>query len=134
MRVTFQMNGLKEFESKIKQHPEVVKRNVANFIKRITASYMRTIINRPWSVNSSGGGAPVSTGYLRDSHAVGISPWESFIKPLAPYAKYVHGVDGFSRKASYKLRPWLDYAVDANEKKLVELENELVDNIIKELV
>ena len=106
--------GFKEFERAIKRNPGKVKDEVAKFLVRAIAIYKSGIMNSPWRKGSSGGGAPVDTGYLRDSHQAGtkIMAWKAYIGPASSvkYARYVH--EGTKRM---KARPWLDYVKDKKE-------------------
>lgn len=122
MKLEFDFKGLDEFIEAIKRNPEVVKSESGKFIKRATASYMSTILNNPWRIWQSGGGVPVRTGNLRDTHSLITSPWIGEIRPMASYAGKVHAQ-----------RPWLDYAFDKNKGKVKDLENMMAENIIKAL-
>lgn len=84
-------------------------------------------------MGASGGGAPVATGNLRDTHAREIRPWDAKIYPTAKYAPYVHGIAGFPRKRKYQLRPWLDYAKQSAEGAVELLAGNLLTNITKDL-
>ncbi|MFA5050955.1 MAG: hypothetical protein WC499_02470 [Patescibacteria group bacterium] len=133
MDYTFTIEGLAEFKEAIKRNPQVVKEEVGKFLVRAKSKYLSTILNNPWRVGMSGGGAPVATGNLRDTHESPVSTWEMSIFPTSPYAKYIHGTGG-ARKGNYPLRPWLDYAFKTNEKGVQNLEGEMVDTIIEKLV
>lgn len=122
MQYSFQLKGIEEFIEAIKRNPMVVKNEIGKFVTRTLATYMRTIKSSPWRMNQTGGGVPVATGNLRDTHLVTSSPWGGFIMPLAPYAGEVH-----------QYRPWLDYSFDQNAKKVEELEKQMMDKIISDL-
>ena len=81
----------------------------------------------------SGGGTPVDTGNLRDTHKRQISGFTGRIYPTAPYAAYVHDIEGYPRKRSYQLRPWMDYVFKDKMKEIKELEQKLLKNIVADL-
>lgn len=118
----FEIDGLDELKEAIKRNPEVVKREAGNFLKRGMAVYTRIMLNKPWRVGESGGGVPVATGNLRDTHQTVYAPYEVYTQPTAPYAKYIHGK-----------RPWLDYAFNQGRQKVEELEKDLMEKIVTNL-
>jgi hypothetical protein len=133
MTFEYEIQGLKEFEAAIRRNPQYVIQRTNVFLVRGLAEYRRVIFRQPWSKGASGGGAPVSTGNLRDTHQQEISNLEARIYPTAPYAKYVHGIPGIARTRSYQLRPWLDYAFDTARPAIDDHQRELVDDIVKNL-
>ena len=133
MDFTFTIDGLSELQDNIKRNPQVVKDVVNKFLVRATAKYKSIILNNPWRMGMSGGGAPTATGNLRDTHETVIKTWEAYITPTAPYAKYIHGVDGYPRKRSYQLRPWLEYAFNEGQRDVEKLESDMMDEILRAL-
>lgn len=91
---------------------------------RVLAVYDKTIKTSPWRVGMTGGGVPVKTGKLRDSHTKNITATFATIGPRTSYANTVH--EGTSKREG---RPWLEYAVSQNMRKV----NELIDNAITEI-
>ena len=108
--IEFTIEGLQEFEAAVKRNPEFVVKRGNTFLVRSLAEYRKRIVRSPWKFGAPGGGAPVATGNLRDTHQTEVSNLQGRIYPTAPYAKYVHGIEGFPRKRAYQLRPWLDFA------------------------
>src|SRR5437868_6512374 len=96
--IGYKIEGLDEFERAIRKNPQYVKERGNLFITRGLAEYRRVIMRSPWRKGESGGGAPVATGNLRDTHQQQVSNLEGRIYPTASYAKYVHGIDGYARK------------------------------------
>ena len=133
MTSEYAIQGLPEFEAAIKRNPQYVISRANVFLVRGLAEYRRIIFRTPWTKGASGGGAPVRTGYLRDTHQQEISNLEARIYPTAPYAKYVHGIPGYPRTRSYQLRPWLDYAFDTARPAIEQHEKDLIDDILKNL-
>lgn len=134
---TVEMIGLDQLKKSLLKSPEIIKEEVGKFLQRGLAVYTRVILNNPWSMGMSGGGVPVARkngGNLRDTHFKSVEPWKAVIRPTAPYASYVHGLDGkkFNKKG-VQLRPWLDYAVDKGKKDIEKLEEELLENIVATL-
>lgn len=123
----------------IHENPQRVRTEVGKFLVRGIAAYNRVIIRNPWRVGMTGGGAPVRTGNLRDTHLRQIDAFEARIGPdaelggKAPYAAYVHGIEGHPRKRAYALRPWLDYAFATADNEIRELEAGLLDTIVRGL-
>jgi hypothetical protein len=123
--------GLPEFENAIRRSPQYVIQRANQFLTRGLAEYRRVIWRTPWTRASSGGGAPVRTGNLRDSHIQTVSNLEGRIGPnlqAAPYARYVH-------QGTYKMaaRPWLAYAMNTAQSAIDGHEQDLVRDIIRNL-
>jgi hypothetical protein len=117
-----QIFGLKEFQDAIQKNPQVVATQVSRFLVRAVALYRSQIQNNPWRIGMSGGGSPVRTGNLRDTHIDQVGAFQASIRPTAPYAEAVH-----------KGRPWLDYAMTTEEQQVNNLESEMGDEIIRAL-
>lgn len=118
----YSIDGIGELEKAIKRSPEKIKTETAKFIARGLAEYRRIISRNPWKIGSGGGGAPVATGNLRDTHFQEQRPFEGKIYPTADYAVPVH-----------KGRPWLEYAVKTGEKEIQRLQVELLNTIVNDL-
>jgi hypothetical protein len=131
---SIKIDGLKEFQAALKRNPVKVATEVKTFIVRGIAKYNEGIIRNPWMMGSSGGGAPVDTGNLRDTHVRQIKAFEGRIYPTAPYASYVHGLDGKKRsKRGLQLRPWMDYVFNKKDKEIRDLQKTLLKNIVGDL-
>lgn len=128
----YEIEGLKELEIAIKQNPQMVLSETKKFLQRGMASYLRTVNQSPWRVGGSGGGSPVATGSLKESHQVSYSDFEARLTPnatgKAPYYGYVH--EGTRKMEG---RPWLDYAKSKNSQEINNLSAELLKNITKAL-
>ncbi|MDP2654896.1 MAG: hypothetical protein Q8Q08_12820 [Candidatus Omnitrophota bacterium] len=86
-------------------------------------SYLnQTLLRNPWRIGMSGGGVPVKTGNLRDTHRRTMTKMGFTIQPTANYAQHVH-----------KKRPWLVYAATKNEKKVEKAAKEMLDAIARSL-
>lgn len=133
MTLEYELQGFNEFAAAIRRNPQYVISRANVFLVRGLAEYRRVIFRSPWTLGSSGGGAPVRTGNLRDTHQQTIGNLEASIYPTAPYAKYVHGIKGMARTRSYQLRPWLDYAFDEARPAIEQHEADLVNDIMKNL-
>jgi len=120
-------------ERAVDRNPEKTRTELNRFFIRGLAEYRRGINNNPWRMGMSGGGAPKKSGYLRDSHTDKIQAYRASIGPTALYAPYVHGVEGYPRKRSYQLRPWLDSVKTDKQKDIDELAMKMLDNIVKDL-
>jgi len=137
---TMTVSGLKEFENAIKRNPKTTIRQINIFFVRSIAEYRKIIMRQPWRVGGVGGGTPVDTQALRDSHQSGtkISRLEASIGPdqnIAPYAKYVHGrkKGEINTRTGVESRPWLTYAFNKGDRKVRLLQNKLLKNIINDL-
>ncbi|MEQ9135757.1 MAG: hypothetical protein RLO51_11150 [Thalassobaculum sp.] len=127
------VRGLEELRRAVLRNPQTVLTEVGKFLVRGIAVYNRIIIRNPWRRGMSGGGAPKDTGNLRDTHVREIQPWSGRIYPTAPYAPYVHGIEGFRRRRTYQLRPWLDHAKQTGDREIQQLQGQLLDGIIGDL-
>lgn len=120
----------------IEKNPTVTKDEVNKFLVRAQSVLKQKINQSPWSMGRSGGGVPVASGNLKRSHNYDLKPFSleiSIDERRAEYAKYVHGIVGFSRKRTYQLRPWLRYAEDKSSKEINNFGKTMLDNIVSEL-
>lgn len=122
MEYSFDKAQLRGLQQAIRRNPQTVAREVGKFLARGIAVYNRGIIRSPWRVGMSGGGAPVKTGNLRDTHKKTVTPWSAKITPNASYAAAVH-----------KNRPWLDYVFDTSKQEIEKLQIDLLEEITKDL-
>lgn len=132
----FEIRGIKEFEKAIARNPTVVVNELKDFFVRGIAVYKSIIWNNPWRMGMSGGGSPVARvggGTLRNSHEPKYEKFSARIFPTADYKSYVHGIEGMSRKRTYQLRPWLDYAFNKGESGVRIKEKDMLKNIVKQL-
>lgn len=114
--------GLKEFQAALARNPSLVLNESKKFIQRAIAKYKSGIINNPWRIGMSGGGAPVLTGNLRDTHRTTFSNWMGMIYPSTNYAGAVH-----------KKRPWLDFVFKDKMPEVEKLEKDFINTIVKDL-
>lgn len=133
MQIKFDYQKLKQALIK---NPKVVRDETAKFFARAEASLKGNIKNSPWRMGGTGGGVPVKSGNLQKAHDYKRTATELSItvnENKATYAKYVHGIEGFPRKRSYQLRPWLRYAEKSSERDIEGYANTLLNNITEEL-
>lgn len=130
----YNLEGFKELREAIKKNPKVIEEELGVFMPRAIAVYKGIIWNNPWRMGMVGGGVPVKTGNLRDTHQTDISNYEAKIYPTAPYSYYVHGEDDKSFNIrGHQLRPWLTYAFTRGETEVDRLQGELLENIVVKL-
>lgn len=123
-----EIKGLEEFERAIKRNPEEIRKELSRFFVRGLAVYRSGIKNTPWKIGMAGGGSPVATGHMRDSHTEKIEPYRASIGPTASYAAYVYyGTN------KMKARPWLDSVKDNKQKDIDRLAVDMLENIVKDL-
>ncbi len=131
--------GIKELRAAIRRNPARVKEIGGKFLVRGMAQYKSGIINKPWRVGGMGGGAPVDTHNLRDTHRTQIQGLTGIIGPneqAAPYAKYVHGNKRNPTKVrgkNIKTRPWLDFVQKEKEPQIEELYRGMLNDIVADL-
>lgn len=127
-----QIIGLKELRAAVMRNPQRVKFYTDEFLVQGMAVYRRIIQNNPWRLNQSGGGVPVDTKNLKQSHAVRIGNMTATIGPGVNYpVKYSYYVHEGTRRM--KARPWLDYAKEKGHPEIVRLSRELLKNIVHDL-
>lgn len=127
----FDPRDWKAFKRALKRNPRKARQEALKFLAKGIAVYNRKIIRNPWAIGGSGGGAPVDTGNLRDTHVRTKATRGSFqakIEPTAPYAQFVH--EGTSRMQP---RPWLEYAKKKGQPEIDKLAKEMLKNITKDL-
>jgi hypothetical protein len=126
----------KKLEQAIKRNPSFVARETKTFLYRVEKRLESKTGSAPWRVGEMGGGSPVKTGNLLRSHKAKREPfsltWFQDEKK-APYGKYVHGIKGFPRKRSYKLRPWLEWVKTQSEKQISDDTQRLLRAITEDL-
>jgi hypothetical protein len=122
MEYAFDERQLRSLQTAIARNPEVVRQQVGSFLVRALAVINRGIIRNPWRIGMTGGGAPVATGNLRDTHGREVSPFSVRVFPQAEYAPAVH-----------KDRPWLDHVFNTSQGDVRKLEEELLTNITNDL-
>ena len=132
MSVNVYLEGEKALREAFRRNPEYVKRRGLQMMTRLKAVYQQNIIRNPWRVGGSGGGAPVNTRNLVNSHQYTVEPTRMKIE-VRPnvanaYGSYVH--DG-TRKM--EARPWLDYAHNKEEREREKQIGMFLEDIIKDL-
>lgn len=118
----FTIENLDEFRQALVRNPKVVLSESKKFLQRAIAKYRSGIMNNPWKIGMSGGGSPVLTGHMRDTHIPVIGDWEAKIGPDTDYAEHVH-----------KKRPWLDHVFKDKEKDVQDLEVKMLEKIVGDL-
>lgn len=123
-------NGAKEFKKALERYPDMAKQEVGKFLVRANKEYRQTIKNNPWRIGMVGGGVPVDTGNLRDLHHTEIKEWTGriYVDNAVGYRWFIH--EGNKRM---KARPWLDYTISSNEKKVDKLGDDMLSNLVKNL-
>ncbi len=132
MRIELEPKKLEALRRAVSRNPQVVLQEVKRFLTRGIAVYNRGILREPWRIGGSGGGAPVDTGHLRDTHTKVIETWEARILPnlsAAPYVEWVH-------EGTHKMeaRPYLDYVKQSKDSEIQVEEKGLLDRIIGDLI
>ena len=128
LEVKFNKADLRAFKIAIRQNPQRVRKYAQIFFTKSMREFNKEIIRNPWEVGQSGGGAPVDTGRLRDTHKREIKPWEAKIYPTARYAPFVH-----EGTTSMEERPWLDYAFDQAQDRVQKHADDMLKKTIKGL-
>jgi len=130
------INGLREFEKALRRNPLKTKDEIGKLLVRSISELNRVIIRKPWKIGQGGGGSPVATGNLRDTHQRRIRPLEARIFPTAKYAPFVHGEGKGGKmfnKRGLQLRPWLDHAIEKTKGPINKLSIKMLNNIVKDL-
>lgn len=122
MEIAFDERQLRDLQRALQRNPQVVTEAVGRFIVHGIAVFNRGIIRNPWRIGQLGGGAPVLTGNLRDTHQKEVSSMSARIFPTAQYASAVH-----------TNRPWLDHVFNTSKDEILRLENELLDKVVNDL-
>lgn len=129
----FEKSSLESFERALRKAPEIVEFNGKRFLTLAKAELLQTIMNDPWEIGDKGGGVPVDSGHLRDTHRSVIHNMQLTILPLPNtsepnYADWVHGG---TRKLEE--RPWLDYAMKANRDRINKHSESMLEDITQQL-
>jgi hypothetical protein len=126
----FQINpeNLRALNRAIARNPQKVREETNIFLTKGIREYNTIIRRNPWTIGGTGGGSPVATRNLVDTHTTQTRPWEAIIKPNAKYAPFVHEGTRFM-----KGRPWLDYAINRADSAIRNLQNDLLTRIVNDL-
>ena len=122
MEIAFDERQLRDLQKAIQRNPQAVTQAVGRFLVHGMAVLNRGIIRNPWRVGMQGGGAPVLTGNLRDTHMKEVSSMSARVYPTAEYAESVHTG-----------RPWLDHVFNTSKNDILRLEGELLDSLVNDL-
>lgn len=124
--VVVSIKGLDGLEKAVKKFPAESKTELSRFFQRGLSAYRSGIKNSPWKVGGSGGGSPVRTGGMRDSHTEKIEPYRAYVRATAKYAMFVH-------EGTYKMkaRPWLDWVRKDKQKDIDKFSVNMLDNLVK---
>jgi len=126
-----QIIGARELAAAVKRNPTTIRDETRKFIVRGLSKYRKGTQSQPWRLGGMGGGAPVASRNLVDSHITRIRSFSGSFGPnerVAPYARWVH--EGTRRMDA---RPWLDYVKKQNNHRIRSLYMELLRNISKDL-
>ena len=127
MPVEIKLKNFDEIRAALRESPQIVTQEAKAFLVRAMAVVRRVIVNDPWQVGGSGGGVPVDTYNLLQSHRTVFEEMRASIGPdesVAPYAGYVH--DGTKNMAA---RPWLPYAEEQSEQEVNSLAQDMMKKI-----
>ena len=136
------INGVKEFERALKRNPKTTTLEVKTFISRALAEYRRGIYNNPWRVGGGGGGVPVKTYGLKDAHITEYGKMTGRIYVRKAHSKNKKGRAITTDKYGFyvhegtrkmKARPWLDYVFKNKNNKIINLQVNLLNKIVKGL-
>ena len=123
--------GLNELKAAIKRNPRKVSLAAKRFLTQGIKAYNEGILRQPWGLLDSGGGAPVKTGNLRDTHIRTVKGFTATIGPshdIAPYGVYVH-----RGTRSMKPRPWLDYVYKDKQSDIERAYRVMLKEIVSDL-
>lgn len=126
------LEGEKQLRAAFKENPEEVKRLGGKMMNNLKTAYQRQIIRSPWRIGGTGGGVPVDTGSLRDSHQ-----WianQTRMEVRVPESKAdAYGWAVHEGTGDMEARPWLDYAQEQlkteREKELSNFMDGIVNNL-----
>ena len=125
------LKGLDGLKRAIARNPSKVKDEAREFLTDAMAEYKRGIIRDPWRVGGNGGGAPVDTMNMRDTHQTTIEGLRAAIGPdlrAAPYAEYV-----IMGTKHMKARPYLDYVQEQKSESVNKLAEAMLEAITNDL-
>jgi hypothetical protein len=123
--------GMREFQAAVARNPKKVLDEARFFLTRGLAVYKAGIIRAPWRIGNRGGGAPVRSGNLRDTHLTQIRGLEGTIGPnleAAPYGKFVHQGTRLMQG-----RPWLEYVKSTKQGEIESLYRGMLKEIVSDL-
>jgi len=128
MEIKIKVENLDRWKRLIDKSPQEVTYEAGNFITTVERLFQKTMRNKPWQVNGSGGGIPVATGNLRDTHQFIKQHFRLEVIPTAEYAGYVH--EG-TRKM--RARPWLRYTAEVTESDITKEANNMIERLAKKM-
>lgn len=122
MEFSINESDLRGLQNAVRRNPSMVLSETKRFLTQGLAAYNRGIIRNPWRVGMAGGGSPVDTGNMRDTHRKIISTWEARISPTTDYSEAVH-----------RGRPWLDFVKQEKESEINNFQIQLLERITNDL-
>jgi hypothetical protein len=126
MSLSAEIRGLNELRAAIRKNPEQVRKSARNMFNSLKTDYQRVIMRNPWQRGGSGGGVPVDTGSLRDSHRYQVS--ETQLRINVPDQK----ADEYGW-AVHSGRPWLDYSQEQTEGQREKAYNKFLEEVTGQL-
>ena len=118
-----EITGDASFQRALERNPRIIIAEIKDFTQRALAKYRAGIMRNPWRIGMAGGGAPVATGNLRDTHRSDTFNMGGRIYPTADqYSGVVH-----------KNRPWLNFVFKDKRPEIDKLQTELLERITKDL-
>lgn len=126
------LEGEKALRRAIRRHPQEVKRQGRKLFSKLKTAYQRTIVRNPWQVGGTGGGVPVATGNLRDSHQYDVGTTRLKIHVRDAVAES-YGINVHEGTSKMEERPWLDYAHEKQESTRKREIGKFMDKIVNNL-
>lgn len=130
LNIRIRKSDLEALRRAFNNSPDTMKKHSDRLITKIDRETKKIMFRNPWEIGGSGGGVPVDTKYLRQSHQSRRSPYEMkiWVPGSHPYASYVH--EG-TRKM--EARPWMDYAADKVEGSIDGEIRTFLDSVVSDL-
>jgi len=136
MSIEFQ--GLDSLMENLRKHPLIVREEIEKYLIRAKAEIQKVYTKSPWKVGQNGGGIPKDKGNLmKKGTGLEVNPNSIvfFVDDRVPYGKYVHGRDfgEINERTGVESRPWLYFAKQEAEPRIIELQDDMLDSIINNL-
>lgn len=134
--LTVEIQGVKELQSAFRRSPEIVKSEVEPAIKKTIITLIRyAILNFSYLSN------PVNPKTPRTGFMMGVGrglvdsygPLIGRLENVAPYAGYVHGLDGYGWSRPYAPRPFFNLAIEQSQQEVGEFWTDALTNITRKL-
>ena len=129
MEIRVSEKDLRALERAFSRSPEMMRTEGLRMMNRINVGLQRQIIRNPWRIGGAGGGVPVDSKSLRQSHRYEVKPEQVKISVDQAKAK-AYGWAVHEGTSKMQARPWLDYSLEREEQNIKNLADDFLNRVV----